>query len=344
MDLLTPERRPTPAVKATFVARALAAARRHPPVGCLLIGHPALIPVAVPVAARARPRRSFVTFYGADIWGTTSLRRMLLTRFSGASPLTISSFSAGALLSLGLPAVLPPGIDPLWRRTLLEVPRQSSTDHVPIVLSVCRLSDWRGKGLVELAGAVEEVRERLGEVRLIVAGQGPAPSELVELLARTQGDLRVSPSDSQLAELYAKADLFALCTRTRVKPPSSGEGFGIVLVEAQLAGCPVVAPFSGGSADAYISGLTGWSPAEESTAALADLVLRLLSDPTRLAEAGQRARDWARTATEPAAYAEQACRLLLGTTAPSGAVPEPRPAPHLCRADDGQVADSIPLR
>ncbi|WP_239382257.1 glycosyltransferase family 4 protein [Frankia sp. CIT1] len=344
IDLLTPGHHPTPAAKAVFVARALAVARRHRPVECLLIGHPGFMPVAVPVTGLARPRRSFVAFYGTDIWGTPSLRRTLLMRLSGASPLTISSFSAGALSSLGLPAVLPPGIDPLWRRTLLEATRQSSPDLPSTVLSVFRLSDWRGKGLPELAGAVVQVRERLGEVRLIVAGQGPAPAELVELLDRVQAELRVSPSDAELAELYAKAGLFALCTRTRVGHPSSGEGFGIVLVEAQLAGCPVIAPFSGGSADAYVAGLTGWSPVDESTQALADLLLRLLSDPVRCAAAGLRAREWARTVTEPVAYAEQACRLLLGATTSSGAVSECRPVSHVHSADDGQVADSIPLR
>ncbi|WP_165485995.1 glycosyltransferase family 4 protein [Frankia sp. Cppng1_Ct_nod] len=313
VDLLTPGCRPTPAAKAAFASRALVAARQYAPVRCLLVGHPGLVPVAVPVAALARPDRSFIAFHGTDIWGTPALRRTLLAWASRARPLTVSSFSAGALLSFGVPVVLPPGIDPLWRQILQETPRRAGADRPPVVLTVFRLSAWRGKGLPELAEAIQHVRERLGEVRLVVAGQGPAPSDLVRLLARVDNaELRVSPSDVELAELYADADLFTLCTRTRVRPPCTGEGFGIVLVEAQLAGCPVVAPFSGGSADAHIAGITGWSPADESADALAALVLRLLSDRGGLAEAGRRARAWARMATEPDAYAERAGQLLLG--------------------------------
>ncbi|WP_250281206.1 MULTISPECIES: glycosyltransferase family 4 protein [unclassified Frankia] len=319
VDLLAPGRRPTLAAKADFAARAVLAARRHAPIRCLLVGHPGLIPVAAAVTAAARPSRSFVAFYGTDIWGTRPLSRTLLTRLSRARPLTISSFSAGAMLSLGVPAVLPPGIDPGWRQTLLRTPRPAAADRVPVVLTVCRLPEWRGKGVAELVEATRRARERVGAVRLVVAGQGPAPTELVDLLARADTELYVSPPDAQLARLYGAADLFALCTRTRVRTPSSGEGFGIVLVEAQLAGCPVVAPFSGGSSDAYVAGMTGWSPVDESAPALAELLGQVLSDRGRLAESGGRAREWARMVTDPEAYAEQTRRILLGRDAPAPA-------------------------
>ncbi|WP_175648302.1 MULTISPECIES: glycosyltransferase family 4 protein [Protofrankia] len=319
VDLLAPGRRPSLTAKAVFAARALAAARRHAPIRCLLVGHPGLVPVAAVVTAAARPPRSFVAFYGTDIWGTRPLRRTLLTRLSRARPLTISSFSAGAMLSLGVPAVLPPGIDPGWRQTLLSMPRLAVADRTPVLLTVCRLPQWRGKGVAELVEATRRVRERIGAVRLVVAGQGPAPTDLVDLLARVDAELYVSPSDAQLARLYGAADLFALCTRTRVRAPSSGEGFGIVLVEAQLAGCPVVAPVSGGSSDAYVAGMTGWSPVDESASALAELLEQVLADRVRLVEAGGRAREWARTVTDPDAYAEQTRRLLLGRDEPAPA-------------------------
>ncbi|WP_157490992.1 MULTISPECIES: glycosyltransferase family 4 protein [Protofrankia] len=345
VDLLSPGRRPTLAAKAAFAARALVAARRYAPVRCLLVGHPGLLPVAVAVAALARPRRSFVVFHGTDIWGTSLLRRTYLTRLARARPLTVSSFSAGALLPLGVPVVLPPGIDPRWRQTLEETPRLAGVDGQPVVLSVFRLSEWRQKGLPELAKAIQQVRRGLGAVRLVVAGQGPAPSDLIHFLDRfDDAELRVSPSDAELAKLYAAADLFALCTRTSVRPPCSGEGFGIVLAEAQLAGCPVVAPFSGGSADAYVARVTGWSPTDESAEALAAVVLQLLSDRDCLAEAGERAQEWARTVTDPDAYAEQTCRILLGRDRPSGVMPLPRSVPRPRDASAGQAADPMPSR
>ena len=45
-----------------------------------------------------------------------------------------------------------------------------------------------------------------------------------------------SPTTDELVELYARADVFVLAT---LMGPYSGEGFGIVLAEAQLAGCVV---------------------------------------------------------------------------------------------------------
>ncbi|SBW22341.1 hypothetical protein FDG2_2488 [Candidatus Protofrankia californiensis] len=58
--------------------------------------------------------------------------------------------------------------------------------------------------------------------------------------------------------------------------------------------------------------MTGWSPVDESAPALTELVLQLLSERSRLVETGLRAREWARRATDPDAYAEQTCRILLG--------------------------------
>ena len=47
-----------------------------------------------------------------------------------------------------------------------------------------------------------------------------------------------------------------------------GEGFGLVLLEAQAAGTPVIATAYGGSHEACIEGVTGVAPADESAEAL----------------------------------------------------------------------------
>ena len=79
--------------------------------------------------------------------------------------------------------------------------------------------------------------------------------------------LRPGLSDNELAHELAAADLFVLATQTRSGRGSVGEGFGLVLLEAQAAGTPVIAPAYGGSHEAYVEGVTGMAPTDESVEA-----------------------------------------------------------------------------
>jgi glycosyltransferase involved in cell wall biosynthesis len=85
---------------------------------------------------------------------------------------------------------------------------------------------------------------------LVVAGAGPAEATLRALAAELGADVRfvVEPDDHQLLDLYRTADVV-------VFPPE--EDFGIVPVEAQACGTPVVALNRGGTLDTVIPGTTG---------------------------------------------------------------------------------------
>jgi glycosyltransferase involved in cell wall biosynthesis len=102
-----------------------------------------------------------------------------------------------------------------------------------------------------------------------------------------------------------------LATRTRAGRDAVGEGFGLVLAEAQVAGTPVIAPAYGGSRDAYLDGVTGVAPAGESAGDLAEVLRQLLRHPGLLAEMGKRAAEWARECFAPDAYALRATTRLL---------------------------------
>jgi glycosyltransferase involved in cell wall biosynthesis len=102
-----------------------------------------------------------------------------------------------------------------------------------------------------------------------------------------------------------------LATRTSHGRHASGEGFGLVLLEAQAAGTAVIAPAHGGSSDAYVEGVTGVAPTDETAEALARVLDELLGNPARLAWMGKRAADWARESFAPERYAQLAARRLL---------------------------------
>jgi glycosyltransferase involved in cell wall biosynthesis len=89
------------------------------------------------------------------------------------------------------------------------------------------------------------------EVPLTVAGSGPGEAELRSHAARLGADVtfEIHPSDERLRELYrtAMALIFPV-----------NEDFGIVPVEAQACGTPVIALDVGGARDTVVQGETGY--------------------------------------------------------------------------------------
>ena len=98
---------------------------------------------------------------------------------------------------------------------------------------------------------------------LVVAGAGPAEGDLRALVATLGADARfvIAPDDAQLRQLSRDADVV-------VFPPE--EDFGIVPVEAQACGTPVVALGRGGTLDTVVDGTTGVLVADQDVGTVAD--------------------------------------------------------------------------
>jgi glycosyltransferase involved in cell wall biosynthesis len=150
------------------------------------------------------------------------------------------------------------------------------------------------------------------DVCLTICGSGDPPAGLLGLVSEHSWCvLRPGLGDDDLARELAAADLFVLATQTRCGHRAVGEGFGLVLLEAQAAGTPVIAPAYGGSREAYVEGVTGVAPPDESAEALTRTLHDLLKDPARLARMGRHAAQWTRQAFAPERYAQLAVRRLL---------------------------------
>jgi phosphatidyl-myo-inositol dimannoside synthase len=281
----------------------------------IVVGHRALLPVATLLAGMAIVRGITVVCHGSEAWDSRWRPRRIAERRLMRRPrvrvVAVSSFTAGSLASDCLATVLSPGLSPEWFEVLVGAARgHAGVGSGAKLMTVFRLASWREKGLPELILAIEDLGRT--DIRLTICGNGEPPADLLQFIAgRRWCVLRHDVNDQELAGELASADLFVLATRTKWGRGASGEGFGIVLVEAQLAGVPVVVPAHGGGCDAYIDGVTGVAPTEETTAALSRTLAELLADRPRLAWMGERAHEWARQTFAPERYASLACRRLL---------------------------------
>ncbi len=141
------------------------------------------------------------------------------------------------------------GPKPQW---LLE--RLGLTEDAKIVLTVARLASVeRSKGYDRVLEAMPKLIERVPSAHYVLVGKGDDTAR-VEALVRALGlEERVTltgfVSDPELPDFYRLCDVFAL--------PSSGEGFGIVFLEALLSGKRCVGGASDGSREPLRDGALG---------------------------------------------------------------------------------------
>src|SRR6202040_851030 len=121
------------------------------------------------------------------------------------------------------------------------------------------------------------------DLAVAVAGAGRDAGRLRTLAGRLGVKVRFlgRVPDGDLADLYASADVFAMCCRDRWAGLEQ-EGFGIVFLEAAACAVAQVAGDSGGAADAGgggETGLVGRRPGDP--AAVAAALAGLLDDADR---------------------------------------------------------------
>jgi glycosyltransferase involved in cell wall biosynthesis len=122
-----------------------------------------------------------------------------------------------------------------------------------------------------LGEALSQILDR--DWRLVVVGNGTARAEVEAALASLGPRLAWTGAlaHEALPEIYAAADICVW--------PAIGEAYGMVLLEAQAAGLPVVAGASGGVGSIVAGGETGLLTRPGDATGFADAVGTLLDDP-----------------------------------------------------------------
>lgn len=191
------------------------------------------------------------------------------------------------------------GIDP-------PVSRRHGRDATPTILTVARLDDAH-KGHDVLLRSLPTVRRQIPGARMVFVGDG----ELRRTLESHAASLGVSScveftgavSDSDRDRWLDRAHVFAMPSRVEPRVPS-GDGYGIVYLEAGAHALPVVAGAEGGTLDSVLHQRTGLLVDPRDHGAVAQALIRVLSDAALAATLGEgglshaRALSWDRIASE----------------------------------------------
>ena len=186
--------------------------------------------------------------------------------------------------SYGIPAdrvaVIMNGVD----QEFFQSPRGAPSGP-PVILSVGRLEPEKDQNTLIEAFRLVAADHR--EAQLWLVGNGSLREKLISLVARYDlaGRVQVLPGRPNLRSLFQEAAVFALS--------SLEEGLPNVVLEAMVAGLPVVATRVGGLPEVVRPGRTGWLVPPRDVPALAAAISHLLSDPETSQAFGRAGREQA---------------------------------------------------
>jgi phosphatidylinositol alpha-1,6-mannosyltransferase len=244
--------------------------RRH---GCdrVVFGASAPLGLLAPTLRVAGARRIVALTHGHEVWwARLPVTRRLLRRIGDSVDVMtyVSEWCREAIApALSPPAGarmqrLSPGVDPVRFhpccggdrvRQRLGIPADA-----PVVVCVAR--QVRRKGQDVLVRAWPEVLGRHPDARLLLVGDGPDRSRLQRLVEESgaRGSIHLSGAVAwDAVPAYVDAgDVFAMPCRTRLLGLEP-EAWGIVFLEAQACGLPVVIGDSGGAPETLVDPSSG---------------------------------------------------------------------------------------
>jgi phosphatidylinositol alpha-1,6-mannosyltransferase len=208
-----------------------------------------------------------------------------------------SSFAQQNLLRIGISPdrvrQITPGVDcerfqPLPKNA--ELVRQYGLEGKRVLLTVARLVKRKGHAIV--LDAVAKLAPKMRDLRYLIVGEGPER----EQLERQCGALGIAENvifaghtpDELLVDFYNLCDAFIMINR---ESRGDVEGFGMVFLEANAAGRPVIGGHSGGAAQAVVQGVTGLLVNPDSPEEAAAAIEQLMKDEAmrrRMSETGLR--------------------------------------------------------
>ena len=161
------------------------------------------------------------------------------------------------------------------------------------VARLCSQENYKGHGLI-----LQALAQLPAAIQWHVVGDGDQRPQLEEeavaLGLKSQVEFSGSLNDQELREAFENCSVFVMPSRFEIKPngDATGEGFGIVYLEAALAGRASIACDQGGQTDFIIDGESGWLIPPD-ISALTSVLSDLQQNPAEIKRRGELARSMA---------------------------------------------------
>ena len=280
------------------ITRSIIGAARDLGTDKILFGTPWPLVLLAPSLRRAGLRYAVIV-HGAELLVPAVIpivRRRLVAALAGADLLLpVSEFTGAKLRSI---IHTPPPIELLRARVDLSrftpgAPGAEArarlgipSDH-RMILVFGRLV--RRKGVHRLIDALPDVRRRVPDTVLVIAGTGPEQRRL-ERRAGPGVILAGRVDDDDAPGVYAAADVFCLPVADRWFGLDT-EGLGVVLLEAAACEVPCVTGRSGGTPEAVLDGKTGYVIDARDSRALVEALRAVLEEQDAAKSMGRRGRE-----------------------------------------------------
>lgn len=246
--------------KVRFIWSAIAQALDGP-FDVVISGHINLAPLAF-ILSKFASAKSAMVIHGIDAWAPhrSGLVRASVRQFDriiSVSQVTGGRFLDWSKVDPSRIVILPNcvSLDQFTDGPRSEfLARKLGVDDMTVLLTVGRLSQQeRYKGFDEVIRALPELRKTIPALKYVICGEGPDRPRLEALVEKFKVNDNVVfagfiPED-QKADYYRIADAYVM--------PSSGEGFGIVFLEAMACGVPVMGSILDGGREALLDGRLG---------------------------------------------------------------------------------------
>jgi glycosyltransferase involved in cell wall biosynthesis len=211
-------------------------------------------------------------------------RKAIPFLYKNTRVVTISESTKEDLIAMGINkeniSVINPGIAE-------TKPMKIRKAKAPLFSYIGRLQHY--KNIDILIRAFAEVAKKKKDAQLIIAGFGESRYALETLVKELKMDKTITFAGKVTEK--EKMQLFAMSWAAI--QPSSYEGWGITVIEANACGTPVIASNVKGLKDSVVHNETGILVAPKRPKILAKAMLQIIKNPTKTREMEQEARNWA---------------------------------------------------
>ena len=169
--------------------------------------------------------------------------------------------------------------------------KKYNTEQRPMLLSCGRLVERKGYDMV--IKSLPQVIKKVPNLLYLICGEGEYEEKLLQLVKKNKLERNVKFIDfvpkNELPLLYSIADVFIM--PSRLLKNKDIEGFGIVFLEANLMGTPVIGGKTGGMAEAIEDGVSGLLVNSTDKSDIARAIIDLLTNKKKAKLMGEQGRN-----------------------------------------------------